>query len=60
MPRAYGLVLFLLLCRLFRIDQVNLHRALTLLALTDFFRNEVAGRERAYDFESAISTDNVA
>ena len=58
MPRAYGLALLLLLCGLLRVDEVNLHRALALLALTDFFRNEVAGRESAYDFEPAISTDN--
>ena len=57
MPRAYGLAL-LLLCRLLRVDEVNLHGALALLALTDFFRNEVTGRESAYDFESAITADN--
>lgn len=57
MPRAYGLTL-LLLCGLLRVDEVNFHRALALLALTYFFRNEVAGGESAYDFESTISTDN--
>ncbi len=60
MPRANELALFLLLCGLLRVDEVNLHRALALLALTDFFRNEVAGGECAYDFEAAISTDNGA
>ena len=57
MPRAYRLAP-LLLCRLLRVDEVNFHRALALLALTDFFRNEVTGRESAYNFESAITTDN--
>ena len=60
MSRAYELALFLGLCGLLRVDKVNLHRALALLTLTDFFRNEVAGGECAYDFESAISTDNCA